>query len=533
MALRRKAVAQAAQPRMQVKPFIAPNGGWVSATNLAAAPTGSAQVLENFYPTSTGIKMRSGSSKHATASTTDPLESAMSYSGAVPKMFGVADGEIFDLTSVVDEDVPPSASVTGLTSSYFSAVNFTTAGGQFLIAANGSDAMQKYDGSSWASIVTGGGAGEISGVDTTTVNHINIYRNRLWLSPAGSTSVFYLPTDAIAGTVGELALAGVFQRGGSVLFTATWSLDAGDGLDDKLVVVSTTGEVAVYQGDPADADFSLVGRYEAAPPMGKNAFLRIGGDLLILTTIGIIPMSAIQAKDPAALGLAAITRKIQPDWEAEARERVSLPWEIVKWTSRNIAYVTCPVTSAETVTPPICFAVNLETGAFCKITGWNTRCFVLHGDQVYFGTNDGALMQADINGSDDGAPIYYRMAYHMDHLGAIGRQKTVLQARGIFRTKAEFNAKISVSTDYELSFPAYPDAATPSASPGEWDVGLWDVAAWDTGLNYYTVQTRWVSIGKTGFSHAPQLQIVSGTDAAPSAEMVAMDLTYIPAGYAV
>lgn len=603
MAMRRKAVPQAAQSRGRPKPFLAPTKGWVSATNLAAAPAGSAQRLENFYPTTTGIKMRGGSQKHGTAHATQPLESLLAYVGtSTRKMFAGAGGNIVDLTSPASTTVAPTAAVTGQTSNYYAHTNMATAGGNYMLCANGTNPMLVYDGTNFlpaydtilyalnydaetapftaGQTLTGGTSGHtgiivkvidngttgtlwlrattgtfqdneiitgstgsatangvrsqllpaVTGVSTSAIDHLNNYRQRVWLTNR-TTNVYYLPTDSIAGTVGEVALAGVFRRGGYAMFTATWSMDAGDGLDDKLVIVSSEGEIAVYQGDPVDAGWGLVGLYDCSPPMGKNAFLKVGGDLLILTEIGLVPMSAVIAKDPGALALAAVSRNIQPDWITEARARRSLPWEIAKWTSRNIAYITCPVTGDNT--SPICFAVNLETGAWSRVTGWNTRCMILHDDWVYFGTNDGELMQADVTGADDGNLIYYAYVGHADHLGSVGQTKTVRQARAVFRTKADFNPLLSVSVDYQVSLPTYPSAAVISGSSGEWDVGLWDVALWDTGLEYYTVTTMWVSVGATGYAHHPQLQIVSGSAAMPSAELVMFDTLYEPAAFAV
>jgi hypothetical protein len=592
------------QPRH--KPFLAPVKGWVSATNLAAAPEGSARVLENWVPTSTGIKMRRGSDKHGTAHATDPLESLMAYIGTgTREMFGAADGDILDLTSPADADVVPTPEVTGQTSDYYAHTNFANSGGNYMHCANGTDPMLVYDGTNFMPVfdtdlyslnydaetvaftagqtLTGGTSGHtgiivkvidagttgtlwlratsgtfqnnetitdgaggsatadgvrvslipaITGVATDTIDQVNVYRNRIWLTDQTMTA-YYLPIDAITGAVGDVVLAGVFRKGGNILFTATWSVDAGNGPNDYIVFATTEGEYAIYQGDPADAaTWGIVGLYDASPPMGKNAYLRVGGDLLVLTEIGLVPMSNIKNKDPAALALASISRNIQPDWQSEAQLRRTLPWEIVKWTSRNIAYITCPVTGEESVTPPICFAVNLETGAWSKVTGWNTRCMILHDDGVYFGTNDGALVQADIGGSDQGELIYYTYVGQMDHLGAVGAYKTVTQARAIFRTLAEFNPKVSVTTDYSVSLPSYPAAASP-ASASLWDVGLWDQATWDTGTTYYTVTTKWVSIGRSGFAHAPVILMTSGSTAAPSAELVAFDTLYNPGGMAV
>jgi len=588
------------QPPSANVALAAPTGGWVSANNLAEAPPKTAAVLENWYPTSTGIKMRSGSLRHATVSESgEPCESLMAYIGlAVREMFAGCDGNIFDLTTVADPDVEPTPVVTGQQSNYYAHVNFANSGGNWMPVANGTDPMLVYDGDDFwplnstiytldydaevapftvGETVTGGTSGAtgvilkvvdngtdgtlyintltgnfqnneaitdgaggdadadgtevvflpaISGVDASTIDHVNVYRNRLWLTNK-TTTAYALAIDAISGAVSQtVELAGVFRRGGYILFTATWSLDAGDGLDDKIVFASTEGEVAVYQGDPADTDtWSLVGLYDCAPPMGKNAFEKVAGDLLIDTEIGLIPISQITTKDPAALALAAVSRNIQPDWLKEARERRSLPWEIVKWTSRNIAYVTCPMTAEENVTPPICFAVNLETGAWCKVTGWPTRCMILHNDRVYFGTGDGRVLQADITGSDDGEIIYYSYVGQPDHLGAPGVYKTVSQARAIFRTLGEFNPIVSVTTDYTVTLPTFPSAGSPIA-PSLWDVGLWDQAQWDAGVEYYTVQTRFVSVGRSGFVHAPVILVTSGSEAAPSAELVTIDMVY-------
>lgn len=520
-------------PVMKHKPFPSPTAGWFSAVNLASAPQGAARVLENFWPTTTGIRMRGGSVRHGTASATEPLESAFPYTGTLKRLFGAADGSIFNLTSPVDPDTPPAADVTGQTSDYYSVVNLANAGGFFLLAANGTDEIQTYDGTTWSALVSGVGVGELNGVDSDSIIQLNAYRNRIWGVEKESTNAWYWPTDAIAGTVGQVSLAGVFRRGGTLQFTATWSLDAGDGLDDKIVFVSSEGEVAVYQGDPVDTDWGLVGRYDAAPPLGKNAFLTVGGDLLLVTTIGLVPLSAIITKDPGALSLAAVSRNIQPDWVDEANARRALPWEIVKWTARNIAFVSCPVPADENVTPPICFAVNLETGAWSKVTGWNTRCFALYENQVYFGRNDGALMIADQTGFDDGAPIYHQLVGHMDHLGQVGNFKTVRQARAIFRTQAEILPLLDVVANYDDYSPSFPAAPPGVAGLGVWDSALWDEATWDSGTTYSNYQTGWVSIGRSGFAHAPVLLLTSGSTVAPAAELVMVEVTQEPGGLVV
>lgn len=517
----------AKQDNFKPKAFPSPTKGWLSAVNLADVPPGYAYTLENWFPTSTGIKLRGGNQKFATTGTTSqPLKSAMSYiGGTTRKMFAACNGKIFDVTTPVDNTTIPAAAVTGQTSDYYSYLNFATVGGNFMTVVNGSDYMQSFNGATWTQI-TAVSATAITGVATNLLSHVWSYRNRQWFVEAGTMRAWYLPVDSIGGAASSLSLAGVFQLGGHLVLGATWSTDTGNGLDDKVVFISSEGEYAIYQGsDPSSATtWSLVGRYVGSPPLGlnQNGYMRAGADLLILTEAGIVPMSAIQLKDPAALSLSAVSRAIAPDWVAEARTRRTLPWEIIKWPSRQMAIVNCPVTGP--TTPAISFVVNLETGAWCKYTGWDTRCLVLHDDYVYFGTNTGTLQQADITGADDGALIYHTYIGHFDHLGAIGYNKTVIQARATFRTFSTFIPQLSVSTDYVLDLPTPPNAAVVSDTSGVWDVGLWDVALWDTGQSYSTFSTRWVSIGQSGESHAPQVQVTSGSTSSPSAELILLQV---------
>ena len=45
--------------------------------------------------------------------------------------------------------------------------------------------------------------------------------------------------------------------------------------------------------------------------------MKLGGDILIATTDGIVPLTATMSKDVSALSLAAITYNIEPMWTRE------------------------------------------------------------------------------------------------------------------------------------------------------------------------------------------------------------------------
>lgn len=373
----------------------------------------------------------------------------------------------------------------------------------------------------------------VTGVATSALSFPWLFKSRMFFVEKDTMRAWYLGVDSIGGTASSISLAGIFQKGGSLWFGGKWSLDSGDGLDDKCVFVSTAGEVAIYEGtDPSSATtWSLVGVYSITEPLGPNATMSAGGDFLIATKDGIVPLSEAVRKDVAALSLAAVTRPIEPDWKAEALDRIGVNWEIIKWPSYNMMIVSQPITDDSDTAQ--CLIANLETGAWTKYTGWDTRCLALFNDFGYFGTNDGIIYKMEVGGSDDGASYTATYVGQFDHFSAPGVTKTAHQARAVWLSTADFSSQISASVNYEISLPSAPNSVA-DYSVDEWDVGKWDEATWDsTSTALQTVDARWESIGRTGFSIAPQVQVTSGVTPKPRVELVAIDMTWTAGGIVV
>lgn len=524
-------VAQAPKRNtVEPKPLAAPIGGLVTSQNVGAMTPGTAIVLRNWRPTLTGIKVRGGNRKYATLPA--PTESLFSYVGNTRQLFGAAAGAVYPLTVVADPNVTPTPSFTGQTSNYYSTVNFTTSGGSFLVAVNGTDDLRLYDGSAWSAI-NAGTVPSITGVDTDLFSHVNVYRNRQYFVEINSLNLWYLPVDSIGGAAQALSLSGIFSKGGSILFSATWSSESGaNAMEAYLVVMSTEGEVAVFTGlFPGDASWSLVNVYDISKPLGKNGWMRAGGDIIIATEMGLVPVSAARMKDPAALGLDAISRNIEPDWKRAVQERRTVPWEIAKWDEQDAFYVNVPAATASQ--KRLTFLGNLKTGALAIYEGWDNRCFAIHNRQMYYGANDGTVRLAEVGGTDDGMPYVAQVAFAWDHLGTPGFTKSVKQAQAVFNTTRPFEYRLSASVDYVQSFPVSPNAAPDNEPASGWDQGLYDVALWDAGEVQYSVYTRQRSIGRTGKVFSMELQVpVNGVNT-PNIELVMLYYTAAQAGYGV
>lgn len=596
---RRAAVSQAARSRTLTKTFPPPVRGWIRNENLAASGPVGAYQLDNWFPTQDGIRLRGGSRKYATVST-GACTSLFSYIVGTTETFFAADANnIFDITTIADADVIPSAAVSSQTSGYYSTVQMGTTGGDFLYAVNGDDSALLYDGTDFYAIdandivdiaydaetgnftaglvLTGGTSSAtgtilsvtdagttgtlrvretsgtfqdnetitdtstgsatsnipsgpvavyngITGVTTSNLSFVWVFANRLFFVEKGTMNAWYLSVSSISGTATRFSLNGIFKNGGELLFGGTWSLDSGDGLDDKCVFVSSTGEVAVYEGtDPSSSTtWAKAGVYDITPPMGFNATLKAGGDLVIATEEGMVPISEAVTRDSAALSLAAITRAIEPEWTSEVNARRSKSWDILKWPSNNMAVVALPVVDA--TTEAYCYVVNLETGAWCRYTGWDTECLGLYNSIGYFGTSGGKVMQMEASGSDDGATYTAVYAGLFDHLNAPAASKTITTARTIMNAGTDIIPQVSISNDYAINLPSPPNSIADYTSD-EWDVGLWDVAIFDAGVQLET-KTQWHSIGQSGFAVAPQLQLTMGVSPTPKVELVAIDLMY-------
>ena len=582
--------------------FPAPVKGLVLVGSPVTPIEASARVLENYICTTNGIVPRGGSLKHATID--GAAVSLFTYAtGGLEKMFAATATDIYDVTSPVDASVVETPQVSGLTEGYFSAHQFGTSGGQFLIAVNGVDYLQFFDAVDWNPIagealndlgydaltadfavgetLTGGTSGAtaeilglnkssategtlklgaitggpyqdnealtsaggaatangvsaagsaiaITGKATTAFSAAWSHANRMWFVEKNTSSAWYLPINSIGGAVTEFPLRSVFRRGGSLLFGTTWSMDAGDGLDDKCVFVSTEGEVAVYGGtDPASGStWSLDGVYDMPRPMGKNAFVRAGGDVLIATQTGLIPISSAVKND--IYGQVGVSQPISPLWQKQAQNVVTDGWEIIKVPDQNMMIVSQP----DTTDPDgLALCVNMQTGAWSTFTGWDTRCVAEFNSRGYFADGNGIVQLMNSGGSDNGEAYTCNYIGQFEHVGAPGAVKTILQAKAMFKSASPINPKVSVLTDYIEDLPTAP-ASPANYSTDEWDSAVWDVSKWDSGDTTYSIVGQWQSVGATGTTMAPALQMTFGVTPTPKVEFTSVTMQYT-AGAAV
>jgi hypothetical protein len=439
--------------------------------------------------------------------------------GTVRKFFATNAVGIYEITTVADPLVSPSVAVVQ-TNNDHSFVQFATTGGVFLCVVNGTDARQVYDGTSWATTPA------ITGVASTALSHVWQFKNRLFFVEKNTLNAWYLPTDAIGGAANRIPLGGIFTRGGSLLFGATWSYEStGGGLAEACVFVSTEGEAAVYEGtDPSSAStWQLRNVYRIGRPLGKNASFKAGGDLLIATDVGIVPLSTAIAKDYAALGGSAVSYPIEEEWKAEVAQRTGqFGWQVVMWPTQQMAVVAMPTYGS---LAPMCFVINLRTGAWGRYTGWNTACLGLYQDRLFFGTADGKIVECEVGGTDQSIPFTAVYVGLFDDLKTGEAFKSANLARATFRASVPVEEQLSVQTNYEVNLQAAPNASPPSGSSNVWGSATWGVSLWQA-IAEKRSDAVWRGVSGSGFALAPTVQITSGNATALDAELVTYTLVY-------
>jgi len=304
--------------------ILPPTKGWFSMENIAAGSPGTAHILENFFPKSDTVELRKGWAQHSDTTETVPVNTLMAYHGKTSsKLFGVSNDTIYDVTS----SSASASSITTLANSKLQYVNFTTSGGHYLYCVNGADTAKHYNGTTWATPT-------ITGTTSDNFSNICVFKSRLYFVVKNTLQFAYLPVNSIAGAASTFELGDVFNKGGTLVAIGTWTHDGGTGTDDHIAFVTTQGQVAVYAGsDPNDSNaWSLVGVYDTARPVGNRCMVRVGGDLYLLTEMGVLPMSQALGIDAAALDSVAITRNISQDINEAARSYKSLfGWQILAY----------------------------------------------------------------------------------------------------------------------------------------------------------------------------------------------------------
>lgn len=327
------------------------------------------------------------------------------------------------------------------------------------------------------------------------------YKNRIYLIEEGTFNIKYGGLNAISGSLTDYPTAGLFKYGGKLLTLENWTQDAGTGMQNLFTAFSSNGEVAVFSGTSPEADdWALMGVFLISKPIGKNCTCRMGGDLIIITQSGYLPLSQVLSQYRA--NITPISDKINPIVYGKL---YTGKWSIVWYPKRAWILVNAPSTATGYAYEQ--HILNTKTGGWFRAVGWDALSWVLLGDDLYF-SNYSGVFKADEGNTDNGKPITYAVQKAYSDLG-IPNIKQVLMVK----ERTNIQGTVSVGTKLGIDF-VLQDSTSKQISLGGnqsyWDEAIWDKSFWSSENPITQTKTplmskygNFISVGLLGQSSSP------------------------------
>lgn len=513
------------QPKPQVsqaESLPAPVGGLNDLDGLATMGDEFMLDAMNFFPDTAALTVRRGY-KEFTTGLVNAVKTIMDFNrvDGTTQIFAATDNAIFPVTNA---NAP--ASVFSVTNGQFDFTNFATTGAQYLVACNSYETVM-YNGTTWkkwTEVASPVNPGEIKGVDPNTFSAVQVHKARLWFLVQGSLTAWYLPLDSVGGVAQPFFLGGIFKRGGYLLAMSRWSMDTGDGLDDRIVFITSNGEIATYSGnDPSNAaDWNLDAIYFVGAPLGPRAVAEYGGDILILTRRGLLPLSTVlQGKEQEIIYSNVLTKRISRTLVGlTATLTPTFPIEVGFHPNLLAVFITM---FDEGNNKPLQLVMNFLTGAWTKFD-YPVRTMRSIDRSIYMGTSDGRVLTITQDAYLDnvaragtgGTPIsaYAFSAY--SYLGNPTVNKHAKFMRPFFQSELSAQPLFVMRAlpDFRIEkFNQVPSGLVPPSAGAKWDEAIWDQAFWVGVENIYR---PWVSANVLGYAFAWQMNVTTANALAVS-----------------
>jgi hypothetical protein len=461
-----------------------PVGGWNTRDPIDTMDPMFAQTMDNIFPGEREGEIRGGSVDYVTAGLgtgeVSTLTEHVSASGT-RTFIACANGNIVNVTN-------PAATSnlgTGFANNRWQTIDFRNR----KLFFNGVSTPQQYDGATLSNAVYTGVAG-------STLIQGTAYRNRLYLIPINSASFWYGNANAITGALTEFDCGPLLTRGGFIQFVTTWTRAAsGTSSSELFVVVSSEGEILVFGGGSPEAEgFSLVGHTFAPKPLGRRAFINYLTDVEISTQTEVVSLTRLMSGE-AALGTGALTDKIAPTFSAAAKMYGSnFGWQPVLYSAGRRILYNIPISSGSQSHQ---YVRNILTGAWCRFKDMNAASWSVFNDNLYFGTWDGKIVQADIGANDRNANINFQVFLSYNYFGDRERVKHFQNVRPILTSDGPLTVGLSMSVD-RVENNSTDTVSIVALAGTSWDVADWDSFFWSDdsypASDWYAVN----GIGRSG-----------------------------------
>lgn len=504
----------------------APVGGMDARVGAGSGDTSVALLLYNLVPAEYGLQIRPGYRVYAEGLNGEDVRTVIPYQGldagqTDDKLFVATQDGIWDAS--VDGGTPTLEVAFAIQSQdagfgvYTHYVNDN--GDDMIYYADGQNGLFEYDTllDTWA-LATNitPKAGSLTPFAIANINYVVSHKNRLWFCQQDSNVAWYLPSAVAEGEVTEFLFARKFKHGGAIAGLYNWTMDGGDGRDDYLVAVSRGGDVIPYTGSNPDnaADWDNTGTfYIGNVPRGSRAASEYGGNLFLLSTLGLVSMTdLLSGTDPATVGDRLsigykIARLLRDDI---ALYETQNGWDIKYVPQDGVMLVNVPPLLDGTYRQ---YSYSIATGAWGIWRDVPMLSSEPYQSELVVGTA-GKVLRMDVpqdNVQTDGSggtPIRYSVLSAYSDMEAPGQFKRNAFVRPNWSAETAPSYECYALYDYTLNLFAARGTAA-QQNKALWDTALWDFGIWasDVGDPYFSLRGtsgmgRTIAVSMSGYAQS-------------------------------
>ena len=514
-------VFRATQQTVQVTNAPAFVGGINSYAPLANMPSTDVLYTYNLVAKEAGMAVRDGTIEWANSLTGQGVKTIMPFvsadtSSSSDRLFGVTDEGIYDITT--QGDTSPTQDVAwgdvSPESGECSYINFTNDAGSFLLVADEENGYRYYsDAGGWVTpnVTYDPDTGPIVDIEDD-IAFVTVWKQRVWLVARNSAYAYYLEIGAIAGAATRINFGNRLSYGGNLVGLYNWTVDGGIGIDDHLVVVGSEGDCLVYKGTNPNDDLNLVGSYYIGPtPYGRRIALSYGGDLLILTTQGLISVTSLlrgamftDAESEASGKVSRIIRDLMST-------RASLfGWSLMQFPDSDTVCISIPPCNQSGCWTQLVMDTGTNAWSYWRdipmlsAATWKKKVIVGYdSERVFFMSGDDDDVRLDGTGN---VPIEFSLLSSFQSLGAPGMTKRIEMMRPTWQGIGTPIIEMKAVYDYDFN-----ELQVPLGSPGASGAGVWqpdaEVGEWDLSVWGGSISTSSSYLGSAGMGRMVAIAI--------------------------
>ena len=507
----------ASRYRVKAASVPAPVGGLNSRDSVDAMPPTDALIMSNFFPTVGKITLRDGYTQFCTGIGTGDVETLIEHSaGANRQLLAIGSNGTFyqiDTGSAVSKK-------TGLANGRAEHIEFNNVS---VIVPSGADVPFSWDGSSASNLsIT-----LSDSVNANTLTGVHSHKNRVYYWTGTSQNFYYSATvDTFTGNFTKFPVGLVGTFGGNILSIGSISLDGGEGVDDLLAIIMTSGEVIIYSGSNPSSDFALVGTFRLAEPvLEKRGIAKLGGDLIVMTKEGYLPLSQVIRQDLVGNKAAAISEKIRGTVIAQVAETgTSQGWQIFVSPDGDKVYFNYPTSDAAT-DPYNQHVFNPIIRAWCIFENLPAIVWGQFNGDTYFGGAGGKVFKVG-GDADLGENIVGDLATSYNYFGDRGGIKRFSSVQPMLEGQTDVQFDFGVGVDQAPVSGIQVATTTFSSNLASWDTATWDDFFWADAVGAGITKRR-KAVNRLVYSSAIRIKVSTDSQ---TISFISAHYTFAPGG---